>query len=121
MSDTGIIIGLFSCILIDIIFLVFKLKTTITKEHIQVQFFPFHLKPRNYLWSDIKQASVRKYRPIMEYGGWGIRGFKSNRAYNISGKIGLQLEFKNGDKLLVGTQNGQEVNDVLVKLFKSKV
>ena len=118
MSDEGIIIGLFSCMLIATIFLVFKLKTTITKEHIQVQFFPFHLKPRTYLWTDIKQASVRKYRPIMEYGGWGIRGFKSNRAYNVSGKIGLQLEFKNGDKLLVGTQNGQEVNDVLVHLFK---
>ena len=54
----------------------------------------------------------------MQYGGWGIRGFKSNRAYNVSGKIGLQLEFKNGDKLLVGTQNGQEMNDVLVHLFK---
>ena len=118
MSDTGIIIGLIASILLDLLFFSFRLKTTITKETIQVQFFPFHLKPRTYLWSDIKQASIRKYKPIMEYGGWGIRGFKSNRAFNVSGKIGLQLEFKKGNKLLIGTQNGQEMNDVLVQLFK---
>lgn len=120
MSDTGLIIGLISALLLDVLFLSFKLKTSITKENIHVQFFPFHLKSRTFLWSDVKQASVRKYKPIMEYGGWGIRGFKSNRAYNVSGKIGLQLEFKDGTKLLIGTQKGQEINDILVKLFKKQ-
>jgi len=118
MSDSGLIIGLVTCILFDLLFWSLKLKTSISKEEIHVQFTPFHLKSRTYLWSEISQASVRKYSPIMEYGGWGIRGFRSNRAFNVSGKIGLQLEFKNGNKLLIGTQKGQEINDLLVQLFK---
>ena len=62
---------------------------------------------------------IREYKPIMEYGGWGIRGFGSNRALNIKGKIGLQLVFKNGQKLLIGTQKADEIVKILAP-FKNK-
>jgi hypothetical protein len=46
---------------------------------------------------------------LTEYGGWGIKGTKHDRAFNISGKQGIQLEFKDGNRLLIGTQKPQDV------------
>ncbi len=34
---------------------------------------------------------ARKYRPIREYGGWGIRYGWNGRAYSTSGNEGVQL------------------------------
>ncbi|MHC4187375.1 MAG: hypothetical protein ACYSRQ_04200 [Planctomycetota bacterium] len=55
---------------------------------------------------DLKECYIRTYRPIKEYGGWGIRyGFgESGKAYNVKGNQGLQLVFENGKRLLIGTQ-----------------
>ena len=75
--------------------------------------FPLHLKFRKYLWTEIETAEVRKYKPLLEYGGYGIRGFGKNRALNISGNTGFQLVFKDGRKLLIGTQKGHEMIEML--------
>ena len=52
---------------------------------------------------------TRTYSPMREYGGWGIRFGKSGKAYNIKGDEGLQLVFKNGKRLLIGSQKSQEL------------
>lgn len=77
------------------------------------------------MWEQIDSAYVRSYNPIGEYGGWGIRGGKlwsksKGKAINVSGDIGIQLELKNGDKLLIGTQKKEEARSVLAT-YKSKI
>jgi hypothetical protein len=92
-----------------------RLETRITKDGIYVRFFPFHLKFQYYSWPSMSKAFVRKYRPIGEYGGWGIR-FSINgngRAFNVSGNIGLQLDFLNNKRLLIGTNKADELTRVL--------
>lgn len=43
-------------------------------------------------------------------GGWGIRySFRYGWAYNVKGTKGLALEFKDGAKRLVGTQQPAEL------------
>ena len=103
-----------------LLFLSFRLETMITREAIQVRFFPFHRKYKIYSWDMIRKAYTREYRPMTEYGGWGIRGFGGNRALNVSGKHGLQLDFTDGKKLLIGTQKAAEIELVLKKLGKLK-
>lgn len=115
-SDSGLIISVASITLVLISFWVIRLDTSIDDEGIHVQFFPFHLKKRHYPWETIQSIAVRNYRPIVEFGGWGIRGFGSNRALNISGSIGLQIHFKNGKKLLIGTQKGGALSLLSEKL-----
>jgi hypothetical protein len=117
-SDGGIIFGTLMCILLLTFFITFRLETKIYKGGIAVRFFPLQLKTRYFAFEDIASMEIRQYRPIMEYGGWGIRGFGSNRALNVSGKIGLQLIFKNGQKLLIGTQRGEELMEILKKINK---
>jgi hypothetical protein len=88
-----------------------RLTTRITIEGIYVRFIPFHFKEQFYSWESIESAQIRTYNPLLEYGGWGIKyGFNGQgKVYNVAGNQGLQLVFKSGDKLLIGTQKPQEI------------
>ncbi len=103
---TGIIVFLFT-----LFFVIVRLQTFITKDVIYVRFHPLFIKMKKIEFKDISKAYIRTYRPVLEYGGWGIRG----GAYNVSGNVGLQLEFKNGDKLLIGTQQPDALRSALEK------
>lgn len=85
------------------------LKTTITEDGLEVRFWPFIRK--RIFKSEIKDIYVRSYSPIGEYGGWGIRFGSNGRAYNMMGNRGLQLELHSGEKILIGTQNPEELSD----------
>jgi hypothetical protein len=101
-------------------FLLFKTKliTRIDKDGIYVRLSPFHFSDKFFSWNGIEQAYVRQYKPILEYGGWGLRGLGLNRAYNIKGNQGLQLVLRNGKRLLIGTQHPEQVTDTLRELGK---
>ncbi len=96
----------------------FELTTEGGSDGLYIKFFPFHLKFKRIAFDEIAKFYTRTYRPIMEYGGWGIRyGFawplNANKAYNMSGNKGVQLELKNGKCLLIGTQKPDEFIAVL--------
>lgn len=97
-------------LLVLLLFLNMKLVTRIDKEGVTFHYRPF-LKPRNYSWKEIKTAVVRKYNPIGEYGGWGLRAGwkKKNKAFNVWGNKGLQLELSDGTRILIGTQQQQDM------------
>lgn len=101
-----------------VLVLIFTMNTKITEEGIFVRMFPLIISPKVFTWDDISKAYTRTYKPLDEYMGWGIKGTKQNRAYNISGKIGLQLELKDGRKVLIGTQKPEEIDEVLKQLNK---
>jgi len=92
-----------------------ELTTKITDEGITILFHPFINSPKAFKWENIKDAYVRKYKPIWEYGGWGIRYRWSGRAYNTSGNMGLQLIMKSGKKILIGTHKPEELEAYLKK------
>ncbi len=122
MSNSGLLVIAGLSILLTILFLNFRLETQIKEDGIYVRFFPFHLSFRYYSWDTIAQAYVREYSPIKEYGGWGLRSgaFGKGNAYNVSGNQGLQLEFTNGRKLLIGTNKPQELTALLTNLGQLK-
>lgn len=42
------------------------------------------LSSRRFRFSDIARCEARSYKPLKEYGGWGIKGWSLNRmAYNL--------------------------------------
>ncbi len=103
----------------------FKLTTRIDETGIHYQFFPFHFSLRLIKWSEVNKAYVRTYDPISEYGGWGLKGGslwnkKNGTAINVSGDIGIQLELKNGKRILIGTQKENEAKRVLEN-YKDKL
>jgi hypothetical protein len=101
------IIGPLTIALVMILLATLELRTVITEDGIEVKFWPFGRQ--RIFKSEIKRAVVRKYMPIKEFGGWGYRIGPGGKAYNMQGNHGLQLEFKNGDRLMIGTQRPDEL------------
>jgi hypothetical protein len=64
-------------------------------------------------FTDIARYDVVTYRPLVEYGGWGIRYGPSGKAYNVSGTRGLRLHFTDGGTLLIGSQRPEELAHAL--------
>ena len=93
-----------------------KLETKITEQGVYVRMFPLGFSFKFYPFSNMTAYYVRKYHPVREYGGWGYKGRHNNRSLSIRGDRGLQLEFPNGNKLLIGTQKDQELLEVLKSL-----
>lgn len=114
-SNTELLIIAFITLLVTILFLAIRLDIQIKRDGVYVKFFPLHLKFRHYSWTQLSKCYVRKYSPMAEYGGWGLRFGFGGKAYNISGNQGLQLEFTNNKKLLIGTQKPQELEEALIK------
>lgn len=101
---------------IAILFWVMALHTNINDRGIAVKFSPFHQEWRMYEWKNIKSCKIKKYRPVHDYGGWGMRG----RAYNVSGDMGLVIRFNNGSHFLIGTQKPEELEKALIKAGRIK-
>ena len=93
---------------------IFKLENNIDEKVITYRFVPFHYKSIFKSWQEIKSASIRKYHPIREYGGWGYRiSFTKRKALTTKGKKGLQLVFQDGNELLLGTQHPEKIAQLL--------
>ena len=65
---------------------------------------------------DSEDYRVKTYRPIMEYGGWGIRYGKTGNAFNVSGNRGVELVFKESRSLMIGSQTPEKLAKAIKKL-----
>ena len=120
-NNTLIFSATFNTLLIAsliVLFIKAKLVTTITTDGIYYKFFPFHFKERHILWSDVEKFNIRTYDPITEYGGWGVKYSITGKgkAFNVSGNIGLQLYLKDGNNIMFGTQNSEEISKILPEI-----
>ncbi len=85
----------------------FPMRTTLLPEELQVRFgrrTRFRIPLKN-----VVRAYARTYQPLAEYGGWGIRGVGGNRAFNMRGNEGVQLELRSGQKVLIGSEKPEEL------------
>jgi hypothetical protein len=94
-------------VLLPWLFRYLRLICTLTSDRIDIDYRP--LMRTSVMLSDIAGCEARTYQPIREYGGWGIRwGGRGSVAYNVSGNRGVQLELKNGKRVLLGSQRADE-------------
>ncbi len=76
--------------------------------------YPPFVSEKRIAWDEIQYAWVRKYNPMLEYGGWGYRGLRRRRAFNMSGNIGIQIITKTGRQMLLGITRQSQASAVLV-------
>lgn len=104
--------GLIIILSVIILFVVLRMTTVVTKENIQLTYFPFVNKTINL--ADIETMKVINYGFV---GGWGIRFWTQyGTVYNVRGNKGLHIKFKNGKQLVIGTQKPQELEKVVEQL-----
>lgn len=105
--------------LLILLFLIANLQTELRSDGFYYKFFPFQFRFRQINWSDVETMEIRKYKPISEYLGWGIRFGSKGQAYNVKGNIGLQLVLKNGKQILFGTQRPKDLQKAIDNLKKT--
>lgn len=123
MTNNGLLLTTVLVLLVLIIsgYLLFGSRLVIEIDHggINYNFHPFFKKTKRIPKESIKTHKVRKYKPIMEYGGWGIKKGQKGRgdAFNVSGNIGLQIVLKDGKRVLFGTQRPDAIKRAIIKLM----
>ena len=122
MSDTALAIVGPLVILFTIgmtyLFVKLKLVVEVRDEGLYIRFFPLSRQIMRY--ENIEESYVRTYKPLKEYGGWGIRYGRKGKAYNVSGNQGVQLELSGGKKLLIGSQQPEKLADAISERLKNQ-
>lgn len=105
MGDLGLLlVWLFSVLpLLGLLFIT-ALRTEVREDGVHVRYFPFHLRERRFPLETLVRVEVVNYRPLLEYGGWGIRRGPKGWAYNVSGRRGVRFTFDDGRRFLIGTR-----------------
>lgn len=79
-----------------------------------------HYVPFRNRWiprEDLRAVEVVEYRPLRDWGGWGIRWWPGRGwAYTASGNHGVKLRLAGGRTLLVGSTRPEELADALTSL-----
>jgi len=118
MSDPALLIVgtgmvLFGALLIWL-FARMRLTTQVRSDGLYIHFFPLHLRgPKKIPLEEAVKAAAVTYRPIRDYGGWGIRMARGSRAYNVSGDRGVRIDFADGRHLLIGSQRPEALAEAV--------
>lgn len=95
-------------VLFPVFFLSVRLVTEVREDGIYVKYHGFHRKWHRFGFEDMERCYARTYRPLLEYGGWGIRMGRKGKAYNVGGREGIQIVFRDGKRLLIGTRKPEQ-------------
>lgn len=94
------------------------LQLVVTGEEIRVKLGIYGIQIRRVRLAEITAARVREFNPLKDFGGWGIRrGWDGTTAYFFRGAAGVQLNLKNGKKILIGSDNPERLAAVVQALM----
>jgi len=98
------------------LFLSTRLVVEVRRDGLRYRYYPFHVRFHRIEAGEIAEVEARTYRPVLEYGGWGIRYGRHGKAYNVSGNRGVQLGLRDGRKVLFGSQRPEELAAALRRI-----
>lgn len=107
-------------LVLPVFMLSLNLRTEVRRDGIYVRFWPLHLG-----WVSIPPAAVTAfeactYRPLRDYGGWGIRWGPKGKAYNVSGNRGVMLTLEGRRRLLLGSQHVDELAKAIATMKRGE-
>ncbi len=90
-----------------------RMRTSVAADAVTIRFG--FLNTTRIPLSEIARAEAVAYRPLREYGGWGIRGFGARRALNVRGDRGVLVLRRSGGTVLIGSQHPRELLAALAR------
>jgi hypothetical protein len=97
---------------LPLLFVYMKLIVEVGDDGVHIRYVPF--VSRLIPFEEIQRHEARSYKPIREYGGWGIRWWGGNRrAYNVSGNQGVELKLRGGDRIMIGSQRADALAEAI--------
>src|SRR5919204_6104974 len=64
---------------------------------------------RRIAFEDIVGLEVKRYRPLLDYGGWGVRLGSAGWAYTTGGSVGVKIRLRKGVPVLIGSAHPHEL------------
>jgi hypothetical protein len=64
---------------------------------------------RTISWDQVRSVETRTYRPIRDFGGWGVRWAARGIVYHARGNRGARMVLASGERVLVGSQRPEEL------------
>jgi len=64
---------------------------------------------RTIPWDQIRSVETRTYRPLRDFGGWGVRWDARGIVYHARGNRGARLVLASGERILIGSQRADEL------------
>lgn len=105
----GLIFGIF----FPILFYTTKLVTEVRSDGLYLSFYPLLFHRIKIPFETVVNCEVTTYNPLRDYGGWGIRYGSNAKAFNVSGDRGVLLELTNGDRILIGSHQPEQLASLL--------
>jgi hypothetical protein len=103
--DLGLGFAIGMALVLVVMILLLHMTTEATPSDLRVWFGWLPTYRRAVPIESIRSVEVVTYRPIAEYGFWGIRsGRDGERALIARGNRGVRIELTDGSKLLIGSQ-----------------
>lgn len=85
-----------------------RLITLVKTDEINIYFSPRSQVGLTIPIANILNYRIRRYKPRLEYFGWGRRWGIRGKAYTAMGTWGIQFTLKHGERFLIGTQRPTE-------------
>ena len=108
----GIIVFM-SAFVMPMVLLSLRMYTKVFADRIEISIFPF--EHRVISASEIAGATVADVSVVRQLAG--MRGFESNKGLIAQGDRGVQLVLRNGNRLLIGTQEPQSLNAAICSIL----
>lgn len=102
-------IGVVLLLLLGVTVAFMRLDIEVRGDHIFIAFGPVHLVRKRIRFSDIEAVRGLTYRPIVEFGGWGIKWRPSRTAWTIRGNQAAAVTLKSGKQIYVGSEHPQRL------------
>jgi hypothetical protein len=108
----GLVVGL--SLVMVIVFFLLQMTTEVIPSDVGVWFGWVPTYRRIVPIGSIRKIEVVTFRPIADYGFWGIRsGRDGERVLIARGNRGVRLELADGSKLLIGSQRPEALATAL--------
>lgn len=93
------------------LFLTLKMRTRVDGGGVHIR--TLYVVRRSIPFAEIESAEAVVYRPLRDYGGWGLRLGPAGKAYNMKGSRGVQLKLRNGGGVLIGSGRSEELARII--------
>jgi hypothetical protein len=94
------------------------LTVEVRTDGIWLRFFPFHGRMWRIGKGEFYRHEAITYRPLNDFGGWGIRYGPKGTAYNVSGNRGVMLYFSRKKTIMIGSQRPEELDRAIERMIE---
>ena len=95
------------------------LRTVVTRQNITVRFGLLGIRVLKIKTEEITKVELHQFKPLKDFGGYGIRFNREMNAYFLRGTTGVKITGKSGKPNLVGSDTPEKLAAVIDTVISS--